>query len=180
MKRKLLLIISILASILCAGCSFNTKEEIIEKTFDKGDFKIILTNEFSEKDDDYSTYLFSSKYCQVSAFKKSFKYDVDTFYEDIVDDVDAFFEDTVTEFVNEKYGQQIEIKKYNNLYYYSVDEIVDKKFSVYVFAKSNTEYWIIEIYTVYENKELMEEELIKYAKSIEVKDKTSDNKNDSL
>ncbi len=169
MKKKILFIILFLMSLLYTGCSFKEKKEITEKIFEKDEFKITLTSEFEEDDPGNYTYFFSSDNIMVGVLKLDFNEfeSYGTSYEDF----------SLEEFINEL-KETNKVEKYNNLYYYPIDRTIKylDLFDIHVITANNNSLYEIDVETKYINKDRLEETLIKYAKSIEVKDKVFDKK----
>ena len=164
MKKKTLFVILILVPVLLTGCySKNNNKYSLAKTFDKGNFKITLTDEFEEENTEYATYFFASNNIYVNVTETNFK-DLD-FQEDI--DLEDFID-----FLKSINSAELKVEKYNNLYYYETEKVRENYhfFVIYAVTKNSNSLWEIDMETNYKNKDLLKNKLIEYVKTIEVKD----------
>lgn len=154
MKKLLLTILLVTLLIPLSGCTSR-------KTFDKNDFKITLTNEFIEGKKAKINYFFKSNDVGVAILKEEFEnlkisnLDKDSTLEDYRD------------LIANQNSEDIKIKKEKNFYYFSYTN--ESYYYLTAMYKGKDAFWLVNFFTVKENGKKLENTLLKYAKSVEVK-----------
>lgn len=159
MKKKILLLVLSFVIILgLTGC--NAKE----KVFDKGNFKITLTDEFKEDTYQNATYYFASNKAALTVLRESFE-DLKQINLDSESTLDDYAKAVLS--ANSK---NIEVKKESSFYYFTYDSTVNENQYYYLSAlvKGKDGFWLINFFGRYSDRKSLEKQFIKYAKSIDV------------
>ena len=159
MKKKIIFVTLILAFIfVLTGCTPK------EKIFDKKEFKITLTEEFEEDKLEGYNYYFTSKKSALTALKETFT---------DLEQIQINSESTLDDYANavlKANNKEIEAKKEADFIYFTYDSVVqeNKVFYLSVMKKGKDGFWLINFFGLYENKDTLEPEFLKYAKTINV------------
>jgi len=159
MKKKFLFLVLVFVMALgLVGCSAN------DKVFDKNDFKITLTDSFKEDSYEGFNYYFISSKSALTVLKESF-----TDLEQINLNSDSSLDDYATAVLKAN-NKNIEVKKETNFYYFTYDATINDNKYYYLSAivKGKDAFWLINFFGMYNDKDTLETEFLKYAKTIEV------------
>ena len=154
--KKILAFFTLIFLFALVGCTAN------EKVFDKGDFKITLTDEFKEDSHETVTYFFLSNKIGVSALRESF---------DDLAIVGLDSESSLEEYTNavlRANEKNSEFKKEDNFYYFTYDSEVDGTTYHYLSAlfKGENNFWLVNFFGLKNN---LEKTFLEYARTIKVK-----------
>ena len=157
-KRILLLVLAFITLLGFTGCTPK------EKVFQKNDFKITLNDSFKEDTYEGTNYYFISDKSALTVLKESFKdlNQINITSESSLDD----YADAVLSANN----KEIEVIKEKDFYYFVYDSTINnnKYYYLSVIIKGKDSFWLINFFGNYEDKDTLESEFLKYAKTIEV------------
>ncbi len=159
MKKNLLFLTLLLIFLVgLTGCA--TKE----KLFNKDNFKITLTDAFKEDDYKGASYYFISKKAGVTALEES--------YEELAK-INLNSESTLDDYANavmEANGKVIKMNKEDNFYYFTYDSTTenDRYYDMSALYKGKDGFWLLNFFGKYDDRKELEEEFLKYAKTVNV------------
>ena len=157
MKKLLLTILIFLFTLTLTGCAK-------QKEFEKDDFKITLTDEFEEKEQEKMTYFFKSDSIGVAILKEKFE-DLKEINLDENSTLEEFKDIVIRKSKNSK------VKKEQDFYYYTYISTINNVTYYYFTAmfKGKDGFWLVNFFTLKENAGKLEKEFLKYAKSVQIK-----------
>lgn len=158
MKKGIFLLFLAIFSLFIVGC---TKRE---KMFDKGDFKIVLTEDYKEDIYKDINYYFMSNNSSVAVLKEDFE---------LLKKVNLTSESTLEDYakaVLRANNKEAIIVTEENFSYFTYNKTINavKFFYLAAVKKGNDGFWLINFMCLDKDKDKLKDEFLKYARTIEV------------
>ncbi len=158
MKKGIFVLFLAIFSLFIVGC---TKRE---KMFDKGDFKIVLTEDYKEDIYKDINYYFMSNNSSVAVLKEDFE---------LLKKVNLTSESTLEDYakaVLRANNKEAIIIAEENFSYFTYNKTINtvKFFYLAAVKKGNDGFWLINFMCLDEDKDKLKDEFLKYARTIEV------------
>ena len=159
MKKKVFLLFLVILSLFIVGC---TKKE---KTFDKGAFKIVLTDDFEEDYYKQVNYIFMSNDSTITALKENYE-----ILKTVNINEESSLEDYAKAVLKANNKEAIIIAE-EGFSYFTYDTMVNstKFYYLSVVKKGKDGFWLINFMCLYEDKDKLKDDYLKFARSIEIK-----------
>ena len=159
MKRTLLVCGIVIVAII--GLVIYTK---MTKTFTKQDFKITLTNEFKEDNYKGVNYYFISRNSGISVLKEKF---------DDLKEIELDSESSLDDYakaVLSANNREARINENKGFYYFTYDDENGNERYYYMTTlfKGEDAFWLVNFFGKYEDRESLEMDFLRYARTINV------------